>query len=144
MSSLLEQLQVKPVSGTKQKVKIVIPVEGIEKVRVRPRIIDRTGEEFDRSVIMAKLKRRGLSVPKMKQQAKIRVLTKALMDDEDTKDDDEEAVVEVPKVKPRIKLKKLGKVKISRLGLQDNYMFQGETFECLIFRPIGRGIYTFD
>ena len=80
MSGLLEQLQVKPVSKTQQKVKIVIPTEGQKKVRVKPRIIDRTGEEFDRSVIMEKLKRRGLSVPKMKQSAKLRVLTEALME----------------------------------------------------------------
>ena len=56
MSSLLEQLEVKPVSKTQQKVKIVIPTEGQAKVRVKPRIIDSTGEEFDRSVIMAKVK----------------------------------------------------------------------------------------
>ena len=135
MSSILEQLQVKPVSGTKQKVKIVIPVEGIEKVRVRPRIIDRTGEEFDRSVIMAKLKRRGLSVPKMKQQAKIRVLTKALMDDEDTKDDEEEAVVEVPKVKPRIKLKKLGKVKIRSKNIKKGTITAISKPETAISKP---------
>ena len=107
MSSLLEQLEVKPQSKTQQKVKIIIPTEGQAKVRAKPRIIDRTGEEFDRSVIMEKLKRRGLSVPKMKQSAKIRVLTEALSDTP------EETVDEVIKVKkPKIKIKKLGKVKI--------------------------------
>jgi hypothetical protein len=106
MSSLLEQLEIKPQSKTQQKVKIIIPTEGQAKVRVKPRIIDSTGEDFDRSVIMEKLKRRGLSVPKMKQSAKIRVLTEALSDTP------EETVVEVIKVKPKIKIKKLGKVKI--------------------------------
>uniref|UniRef100_A0A6C0EQ09 Helicase/UvrB N-terminal domain-containing protein n=1 Tax=viral metagenome TaxID=1070528 RepID=A0A6C0EQ09_9ZZZZ len=107
MSSLLEQLEVKPQSKTQQKVKIIIPTEGQAKVRAKPRIIDRTGEEFDRSVIMDKLKRRGLSVPKMKQSAKIRVLTEALSDTPE-----ETVVEEVIKVKPSIKIKKLGKVKI--------------------------------
>ena len=77
MSSLLEQLEVKPQSKTQQKVKIIIPTEGQAKVRAKPRIIDSNGEEFDRSVIMEKLKRRDLSVTKMKQSDKIRVLTKA-------------------------------------------------------------------
>jgi hypothetical protein len=107
MSSLLEQLEVKPQSKTQQQIKIIIPTEGQAKVRVKPRIIDSTGEEFDRSVIMEKLKRRGLSVPKMKQSAKIRVLTEALSDTPE-----ETVVEEVIKVKPRIKIKKLGKVKI--------------------------------
>ena len=108
MSSLLEQLEVKPQSKTQQKVKIIIPTEGQAKVRAKPRIIDSTGEEFDRSVIMEKLKRRGLSVPKMKQSDKIRVLTEALSDTPE-----ETVVEEVIKVKkPRIKIKKLGKVKI--------------------------------
>ena len=109
MSSLLEQLEVKPQSKTQQKVKIIIPTEGQAKVRAKPRIIDRTGEEFDRSVIMEKLKRRGLSVPKMKQIAKIRVLTEALSDTPEKKVIEEE-VIKVKK--PRIKIKKLGKVKI--------------------------------
>ena len=115
MSGLLEQLQVKPVSKTQQKVKIVIPTEGQKKVRVKPRIIDRTDEEFDRSVIMEKLKRRGLSVPKMKQSAKLRVLTEALMDTEPVPPAPGKIVVEeeeVVEVKPKIKIKKLGKVKI--------------------------------
>ena len=116
MSSLLEQLEVKPVSKTQQKVKIVIPAEGQAKVRVKPRIIDSTGEEFDRSVIMEKLKRRGLSVPKMKQRAKLRVLTEALIGDTPKKKivEEEDVVEVVPKLKPKIKIKKLGKVKIRR------------------------------
>ena len=115
MSSLLEQLQVKPVSKTQQKVKIVIPTEGQKKVRVKPRIIDRTSEEFDRSVIMEKLKRRGLSVPKMKQSAKLRVLTEALIDiDPVPPAPGKKVIEEVVEVvsKPKIKIKKLGKVKI--------------------------------
>jgi len=105
MSSLLEQMEVKPVSKTHTKVKILIPTE--TKVRKKPRIVDRTGEEFDRNVIMNKLKRRGLSVPKMKQKETIRVLSEALTAPES------EEKVEI--IKPKIKL---GKVKIGKVKIK--------------------------
>ena len=98
MSSILEQLQVKPISKPEERVKIVIHNE--EKVRTK--VIDRTDEDFDRSAIMAKIKRRGLSVPKMKQSAKIKVLTEALV-----KDNKDKPVIKKPKIK-------LGKIKIKR------------------------------
>jgi len=115
MSSILEQLEVKPVPKSKERVKIVIPVEG--KVQIKTKIIDRTKGDFDRSAIMNRLKERGLSVPKMRQKDKIRVLTEALVDDSTpgTKEIEEETVVEdVPPPKPVVKIK--GKVKIKKLG----------------------------
>ena len=39
MSSLLEQLEVKPQSKTQQKVKIIIPTEGQAKVRVNQELL---------------------------------------------------------------------------------------------------------
>ena len=66
---------------------------------------------------MNRLKVRGLSVPKMRQKDKIRVLTEALVDDSkpSTKEIEEETVVEdVPPPKPTVKIK--GKVKIKKLG----------------------------
>ena len=57
MTSILEQLEVKPVPTSKQGVKIVIPSEGM--VAIKTKIIDRSSEEFDRSVIMARIKERG-------------------------------------------------------------------------------------
>jgi len=119
MSSLLEQLYVKPISKPEERVKIVIPTEPTERVRAKPKVIDRTDEDFDRSAIMAKIKRRGLSVPKMKQSAKIRVLTEALVEDTGAREEDtgtrEEDTVVVKKPTIKIgKIKKLGKLKIRR------------------------------
>ena len=115
MSSILEQLEVKPVPKSKERVKIVIPVEG--KVKIKTKIIDSTKGDFDRTAIMLRLKERGLSVPKMRQKDKIRVLTEALVDDDTTtgtKEIEEAAVVEeVPVPKPVVKIK--GKVKIKKL-----------------------------
>jgi len=118
MSSILEQLEVKPVKS-KERVKIVIPAEA--KVQIKTKIIDSTKGDFDRTAIMLRLKERGLSVPKMRQKDKIRVLTEALVDDSTsgTKEIEEATVVEekaipkpVVKIKGRVKIKKLGKVKI--------------------------------
>ena len=75
MSGILEQLEAKPVPKSRERVKIVIPKEA--KVQIKTKIIDRSKGDFDRSAIMARLKQRGLSVPKMKQKDKIRVLTEA-------------------------------------------------------------------
>ena len=115
MSSILEQLEVKPVPKSKERVKIVIPVEG--KVKIKTKIIDSTKGDFDRTSIMLRLKERGLSVPKMRQKDKIRVLTEALVDDSTTgtKEIEEAADGEdVPVPKPDVKIK--GKVKIKKLG----------------------------
>jgi len=119
MTSILEQLEVKPVPKSKERVKIVIPVEG--KVQIKTKIIDRTKGDFDRSAIMNRLKERGLSVPKMRAKDKIRVLTEALVDDstKGTKEIEETTVVEdvappkpVVKIKGKVKIKKLGKIKL--------------------------------
>ena len=117
MSSILEQLEVKPVPKSKERVKIVIPVEG--KVKMKTKIIDRTKGDFDRTAIMLRLKERGLSVPKMRQKDKIRVLTEALVDDSTsgTKEKEETAVVEEKTVpKPVVKIK--GRVKQVASGMQ--------------------------
>ncbi len=106
MSSILEQLEVKPVPKSKERVKIVIPVEG--KVKMKTKIIDRTKGDFDRTAVMLRLKERGLSVPKMQQKDKIRVLTEALVDDSTsgTKEKEKTAVVEEKTVpKPVVKIK---------------------------------------
>jgi len=117
MSSILEQLEAKPVPKSRERVKIVIPKEA--KVQIKTKIIDRSKGDFDRSAIMARLKERGLSVPKMKQKDKIRVLTEALVDDSgpSTKEAEEVTAVEevkkpVVKIKGKIKIKKLGKIKL--------------------------------
>ena len=61
---------------------------------------------------MARLKERGLSVPKMKQKDKIRVLTEALVDDSGPSTKEAEAVTAVDEVKkPVVKIK--GKIKTS-------------------------------
>ena len=117
MSSILEQLEAKPVPKSRERVKIVIPKEA--KVQIKTKIIDRSKADFNRSAIMARLKERGLSVPKMKQKDKIRVLTEALVDDSgpSTKEVEEVTAVEevkkpVVKIKGKIKIKKLGKIKL--------------------------------
>ena len=120
MSGILEQLEAKPVPKSRERVKIVIPKEA--KVQIKTKIIDRSKGDFDRSAIMTRLKQRGLSVPKMKQKDKIRVLTEALVDDSgpSTKEIEEVTTVEeakeqkkpVVKIKGKIKIKKLGKIKL--------------------------------
>jgi hypothetical protein len=109
MSSILEQLDIKPVPKTKDRVKIVIPGEGAVPIRIN--VVDRTGDDFDRDAIMAQLKLRGLSVPKMKQKATLKVLTEALVKDTPV-NETEEVPDPLPKKKGKIKIKKLGRIKI--------------------------------
>ena len=125
MASILEQLEVKPVPKSRKGVKIAIPKE---QVGVKIKIIDRTTEDFDRAAVMLRLQQRGLSVPKMKQKQKIKILTEALLDEKpplskiekELKEWREDPVnwqgKEVTSVTPKIKIKKLGRLKISKKG----------------------------
>jgi len=125
MASILEQLEVKPVPKSRKGVKIAIP-KG--QVGVKIKIIDRTTEDFDRAAVMLRLQQRGLSVPKMEQKQKIKILTEALLDEKpslskiekELKEWREDPVnwqgKEVTSVKPKIKIKKLGRLKISKKG----------------------------
>jgi len=128
MASILEQLEVKPVPKLQKGVKVVIP-KG--QVGVKVKIIDRTAEDFDRAAVMSRLRKRGLSVPKMQQKQKIKILTEALMDEKSpTEITDKEKelkefrenpenwtnVKDMPDKKPIVKIKKLGRIKIRKKG----------------------------
>ena len=140
MTSILEQLEIKPIPKTRKGIQIIMSVdkprsESEDKPRSesedKPRsesedkdmsdmgskdmfIIDKTGEDFDRTAIMLQLQKRGLSVPKMKQKDKIKILTEALIDQDSIEDVSMEENVMATVAKPKIKIKKLGKIKINK------------------------------
>ena len=117
MTSILEQMEVKPVRASKMGVKLNMPSKG--GLSIEGKIIDRTDDEgFDRESIMEKIRKRGLSIPMMEQSDRIKVLAEALIDDTLDRDDAEEVPPEkkksaqpkIKKLKRRLKLsKKIGK-----------------------------------
>ena len=134
MASILEKLEVKPVPKTKKGIMVSILREG--QVAIKTTVINRQKENanFDREKIMKQLRERKLSVPKMSRKQKIKILTEALVEVDDigdsTKDDTSRRnastidgtvdgtvdgfVKEIQKVKPKIKIKKIGRLKISK------------------------------
>ena len=57
MSSILDQLELKPVPQKKVAVKIVLPKEG--QVEIKAQIVDKRDEGYDRKALLKKLKRVG-------------------------------------------------------------------------------------
>jgi hypothetical protein len=109
MTSILEQMEVKPVRASKMGVKLNMPSKG--GLVIEGKIIDRTDEGFDRESIMEKIRKRGLSIPMMEQSDRIKVLAEALIDDtpELERDDTPSEVPTEEKKKParpKFKLKK--------------------------------------
>ena len=109
MTSILEQMEVKPVRASKMGVKLNMPSKG--GLSIEGKIIDRIDEGFDRESIMEKIRKRGLSIPMMEQSDRIKVLAEALIDDtpELERDDTPSEVPTEEKKKParpKFKLKK--------------------------------------
>jgi hypothetical protein len=121
MTSILEQMEVKPVRASKMGVKLNMPSKG--GLSIEGKIIDRTDDEgFDRESIMEKIRKRGLSIPMMEQSDRIKVLAEALIDDtlerdktreipqQTTEEKKKSAQPKIKKLKRRLKLsKKIGK-----------------------------------
>ena len=86
MASILEQLEIKPVPKSQKGINIAIPIKG--QVLIKTRVIDRTGEQFDRKAVLRRLQTRGLSIPKIDRQGKIKILTEALIEPVPSQEDE--------------------------------------------------------